>query len=65
MEKFITINDLNQYAIEINRNLANPLIPACHRKTPGQMAMQNILNYSRALTVLKTNTAGTVSLLLN
>jgi hypothetical protein len=65
MEKFITIYDLNQYVIELNRNKADPGIPSCNRKNPGQMAIQNILNYSRALMVLKTNTTGIISLLLN
>ena len=65
MDKNTTLENLNQYTIEFNQDTCLETVIARIKKGPGKMAMQNILNYSKALMVQKTNTTGVINLLLN
>ena len=70
MKDSFTLNDLILYSsigseseeemqtIQVNKRGENPA-------GPDRRVIQNIMNYSRALSVIKTNQAGPVKLLLN
>lgn len=65
MEKNLTLFDLKQYLQELNQIEKNK--PETGRVTngPSDLTMQVILRYSRALNIMKTQTAGTIYQLAN
>lgn len=65
MEKNLTLNDLKQYLQEINRIEKNALGMIQMSVSPSELTIQTILRYSRALNILKTQTAGTIYQLAN
>lgn len=65
MEKTFTLSDLQHYLQEV---AAMEKLEHSHKMMhsgPGKMVLRNLLNYSRALDVLKTHTAGTIFQLAN
>lgn len=65
MEKNLTLNDLKRYLQEINRIEKNALGMIQMSVSPSELTLQTILRYSRALNILKTQTAGTIYQLAN
>ena len=63
MEQNFTLKDADRYWNEVE-SLSKDL-PASENMGPGKMALKNILNYSRALSILKTSIAGNVRVVLN
>ncbi len=65
MEKTFTLVDLQHY-LEEARTVEKQVL-ARHRihSGPSKLALQNLISYSRALEILKTNAAGTIFHLAN
>lgn len=65
MERTLTLNDLKHYLREVNyleqKAQKNPFSV----DEPGKSVVQNLLNYSSALNVLKTKAAGLIFQLAN
>jgi hypothetical protein len=58
MERTFTLYDLKSYLQEV-RNVGKPVYKKEHKSPgPSSLVLQNLLNYSRALEVLQTNSAG-------
>jgi hypothetical protein len=65
MEKTITLFDLKQYLQEINQIEKSRTGSSQEALGPSDLTIQTILRYSRALNILKTQTAGTIYHLAN
>jgi hypothetical protein len=71
MKDSFTINDLFFYSKNpggqrsMGRNEDNEVECDALPREPEKRIITNILNYSRALTVMKTEKAGTINLLMN
>lgn len=63
MDQNFTLKDADRYWNEVEA-LSKDLTTSDDRG-PGKMALKNILNYSRALSILKTRMVGNVSVVLN
>jgi len=65
MEKNLTLNDLKHYLQEINQ-IENRTPGTKQRAvSPSKLTLQSLFMYSRALSILKTQTAGTIYQLAN
>jgi hypothetical protein len=65
MEKSFTLLDLQHYLQEISF-LEKSFSGKVHRTDgPGQLTIQNLLRYSSALNILKTQSTGTIYQLAN
>ena len=71
MKDSFTLDEFILYSTQFGSNSENEMVEE-RRKTieldpvgPDKQIVSNILNYSRALSVIKTKRAGNVSLLLN
>jgi hypothetical protein len=65
MEKTFTLLDLHNYLQEISFLEKSPARKAPMAIGPSQLTIQNLLRYSSALNILKTQSAGTVFQLAN
>jgi hypothetical protein len=65
MEKTLTLFDLKQYLQEINQIEKSEQGKRETSFSPSDLTLQTILRYSRALNILKTQTAGTIYQLAN
>lgn len=65
MEKTLTLFDLKQYLQEINQIQKSTQRMRQMSISPSELTLQTILRYSRALNILKTETAGTIYQLAN
>lgn len=63
MDQNFTLKDADRYWKEVEK-LSGDINPS-DKTGPGKMALMNILNYSRALSIFKTGTAGNVRVVLN
>ncbi|MFO7613381.1 MAG: hypothetical protein R6W71_01945 [Bacteroidales bacterium] len=65
MERILTLNDLKHYLQEINHLEQKAQKNPFSADQPGKSVVQNLLNYSSALNVLKTKSAGLIFQLAN
>jgi hypothetical protein len=65
MEKTITLFDLKRYLQEINQIGKSTTGSGPKASGPSDLTLQTIFGYSRALNILKTQTAGTIYQLAN
>jgi hypothetical protein len=65
MEKTITLFDLKQYLQEINQIEKKSTGSGQEAAGPSDLTLHTIFSYSRALNILKTQTAGTIYQLAN
>ncbi|MBW6460112.1 MAG: hypothetical protein K0B08_06015 [Bacteroidales bacterium] len=65
MERTLTLNDLKHYLQEVNHLEQKARKNPFSVDEPGKSVVKNLLNYSSALNVLKTKTAGIIFQLAN
>jgi hypothetical protein len=65
MEKTLTLFDLKKYLQEINQIENSAQRMRQMSVSPSELTLQTIFRYSRALTILKTQTAGNIYQLAN
>jgi hypothetical protein len=65
MEKTFTLLDLHNYLQEISFLEKSPALKAPRVNGPSKLTIQNLLRYSSALNILKTQSSGTVFQLTN
>jgi hypothetical protein len=65
MEKNLTLNDLKHYLQEINQIEKRTPGTKQRAASPSKLTLHSLFMYSRALSILKTQTAGTIYQLAN
>lgn len=65
MQKTFTLNDLAKYSSEIRRLTQRYINTPGREEGPSTLVIRNILQYSKALEVSKSNSFGTQFLLMN
>lgn len=65
MQKSFTLEDLAKYSLEVYFETQWNMDHAVKKAGPGALAVRNILQYSKALTVRKTKAGESMFLLMN
>jgi len=65
MQKSFTLEDLAKYSFEVYKETHRTLAKTMSKEGPGPLAIRNILNYSKALTVNESSSGDPFFLLLN
>jgi hypothetical protein len=65
MHKSFTLEDVARYSLEVFAETQANTIKASQRSGPSVLALQNILQYSKALRVSTTGSGGPLFLIMN